>query len=518
MAEGRFFEPYHVPQQSRRDKLRVISSSSSSHNNQFPLQIQPCNSSAGLVSVFDPTLISSDLITCTSGPGLHHQNPDAKDEGSNLMGYNNIGGGLLIGASSSSSSATTNQLYMDPVSSVQLNPSPIQDISVGGNGNPFYYNPQTPSSLRFLEQSFHGGNEVMVFRPEPLSVGHPNNDHHTTNNSGCNNNKYGGQGLSLSLSSSHHSQVQQTSTLPLELNLHRYDSSSLYNSKVIGAFPGSGNNDGSNSNELLCSRSSVPLGPFTGYASILRGSGFLKPAQQLLEEICDVGRGVYAEKMVELTDDSVFLDPSLECFDGNDGNSRSCRNGVENENRKKKSRLISMLNEVYKRYKQYYQQMQAVISSFESVPGVRNAAPFASLALKAMSKHFRCLKEAITEQLHLMIESRGHIPNDKDRAPPGFENSGSGSHYPRAAQNSGVMEHHQPVWRPQRGLPERAVAVLRSWLFEHFLHPYPTDTDKILLAKQTGLSRNQVHTQHTEPSGISSFSLFIHFVFIEFSC
>jgi len=29
----------------------------------------------------------------------------------------------------------------------------------------------------------------------------------------------------------------------------------------------------------------------------------------------------------------------------------------------------------------------------------------------------------------------------------------------------------QEAWRPQRGLPDRSVNVLRAWLFEHFLHP-----------------------------------------------
>ncbi|KAF8045694.1 hypothetical protein N665_4540s0004, partial [Sinapis alba] len=46
--------------------------------------------------------------------------------------------------------------------------------------------------------------------------------------------------------------------------------------------------------------------------------------------------------------------------------------------------------------------------------------------------------------------------------------------------------------RPQRGLPENSVLILRAWLFEHFLHPYPKDSDKIMLARQTGLSRGQV--------------------------
>ena len=29
---------------------------------------------------------------------------------------------------------------------------------------------------------------------------------------------------------------------------------------------------------------------------------------------------------------------------------------------------------------------------------------------------------------------------------------------------------HQ-CWRPQRGLPEKSVSVLRAWMFQNFLHP-----------------------------------------------
>lgn len=31
-------------------------------------------------------------------------------------------------------------------------------------------------------------------------------------------------------------------------------------------------------------------------------------------------------------------------------------------------------------------------------------------------------------------------------------------------------KHHQ-LWRPQRGLPEKSVSVLRAWMFHNFLHP-----------------------------------------------
>ncbi|XP_031126623.1 BEL1-like homeodomain protein 7 [Ipomoea triloba] len=53
-----------------------------------------------------------------------------------------------------------------------------------------------------------------------------------------------------------------------------------------------------------------------------------------------------------------------------------------------------------------------------------------------------------------------------------------------------MMQPH--AWRPQRGLPESSVSILRAWLFEHFLHPYPKDSDKAMLARQTGLTRGQV--------------------------
>lgn len=132
--------------------------------------------------------------------------------------------------------------------------------------------------------------------------------------------------------------------------------------------------------------------------------------------------------------------------------------------------------------------MQSVVTSFEYVSGLNNAAPYASLAIKAMSKHFRCLKKAITDQLQFNNKAHFHTSNRKEESPR-FGNSERGGPY---SHRSGYLEQQQPVWRPQRGLPERAVTVLRAWLFEHFLHPYPTDTDKIMLAKQTGLSRSQV--------------------------
>ncbi|KAL0911772.1 hypothetical protein M5K25_019934 [Dendrobium thyrsiflorum] len=188
----------------------------------------------------------------------------------------------------------------------------------------------------------------------------------------------------------------------------------------------------------------LPLGPFTGYASVLNRSRFLDPARQLLEEVCDVAGG-----------QPFAGDPPKLC------------------------------RWIIRRYRIYYQQVQNVITSFEMVAGLRTAAPYVSLALSSMSKHFRSLKNMMSNQLSL---------TNKDSGKEGFSRTEISSFGMCLQQDGNNLDsYRQPhAWRPQRGLPERAIAVLRAWLFEHFLHPYPTDVDKQMLAKQAGLTRNQV--------------------------
>lgn len=113
--------------------------------------------------------------------------------------------------------------------------------------------------------------------------------------------------------------------------------------------------------------------------------------------------------------------------------------------------------------------MQNIVTSFESVAGLSNAAPYTSFALKAMCKHFQSLKNAITDQLRFSSKSHGEGSFKKDE----LLWSGSSDTWfngQRAAHKPALPEH-QPVWRPQRGLPERAVSFLRAWLYDHFLHP-----------------------------------------------
>ncbi|KAK6926762.1 Homeobox KN domain, partial [Dillenia turbinata] len=272
-------------------------------------------------------------------------------------------------------------------------------------------------------------------------------------------------------------------------------------------------------------RSTGPLGPFTGYATILKCSKFLKPAQQLLDEFCSVSgpnivksddvSGNVSGEMSSIADTGHAAN-EVEAKGGNSGVSTSTfygskvmsgRGGFgsssfeshQPEFQQKKAKLLYMQEEVCRRYKQYHQQMQMVVSSFESVAGLSTATPYVSLALKTVSRHFRCLKTVISDQLRHIRKALG----EDLASTTGTSNSKGDTMTPRLKlidqtfqkQKSGVgsfIEPQQHIWRPQRGLPERSVAILRAWLFDHFLHPYPTDTDKHMLATQTGLSRNQV--------------------------
>ncbi|PHU17414.1 hypothetical protein BC332_13109 [Capsicum chinense] len=51
----------------------------------------------------------------------------------------------------------------------------------------------------------------------------------------------------------------------------------------------------------------------------------------------------------------------------------------------------------------------------------------------------------------------------------------------RALQQLGMMQQH--AWRPQRGLPETFVSVLRAWLSEYFLHSGVSGSGKTKTAK-----------------------------------
>ena len=115
--------------------------------------------------------------------------------------------------------------------------------------------------------------------------------------------------------------------------------------------------------------------------------------------------------------------------------------------------------------------MQIVVSSFDMVAGHGTAKPYTRLALKTISRHFRSLHDAISSQIRVTRKNLGEqdsIPSVQGGLPR-LRYVGQQLGQQRALlQQFGVIRHS---WRPQRGLPESSVSVLRAWLFEHFLHP-----------------------------------------------
>ncbi|XP_042516898.1 BEL1-like homeodomain protein 11 [Macadamia integrifolia] len=224
---------------------------------------------------------------------------------------------------------------------------------------------------------------------------------------------------------------------------------------------------------------STSYGP-ESFATIVGCSRYLKPAQTLLEEVVNVGA-----KDLESSSDQPFrwltrngrrgaLDASTE-FQGE----QYCNGSSTPEEHELKIRivkLIALLDEVDARYEHYYHQMEEVISSFEVAAGRGASRSYTSLALQAMSRRFSNLRNAIIVQIN--GAKRELDPNVAE-----IRNSLS---------QVGVTQNQNQAWRSMRGLPENSVAILRSWLFEHFLHPYPKDSEKLLLASQTGLTKSQV--------------------------
>lgn len=128
--------------------------------------------------------------------------------------------------------------------------------------------------------------------------------------------------------------------------------------------------------------------------------------------------------------------------------------------------------QVDRRYRQYYHQMQIIVSSFDTVAGTGAAKPYTTLALQTISRHFRCLRDAINGQIHVARKGLGEedsLLNEKGVGISRLRFVDQQLRQQRALQQLGMMQQH--AWRPQRGLPESSVSILRAWLFEHFLHP-----------------------------------------------
>uniref|UniRef100_A0A0D9XLV9 Homeobox domain-containing protein n=1 Tax=Leersia perrieri TaxID=77586 RepID=A0A0D9XLV9_9ORYZ len=284
---------------------------------------------------------------------------------------------------------------------------------------------------------------------------------------------------------------QQQSQAPLSLSLHRPETAAAATSLLMQQ-----QQNHHHHQQQPSAAAAWQLQQHQGGAGAwhLRSSRFLLPTQQLLQEFCSL-------PVKSTTSPSAAASKAAKAAqeDGGGGGSSSWTAPTQIQSmdaaelQRLKGKLYTMLEEVDRRYRRYCDQMRALSGSFEAVAGERAAAAYTRLASRTISKHFRSLRDGVVAQLQAVRKQLG----EKDTAVPGMTKGET----PRLrvldqclrqhkAYQAGMLESHP--WRPQRGLPERAVSILRAWLFEHFLHPYPSDVDKHILARQTGLSRSQV--------------------------
>lgn len=261
--------------------------------------------------------------------------------------------------------------------------------------------------------------------------------------------------------------------------------------------------------------------PYSGSFRLLGSSVFLKAAQELLDELCNAGTGLNMSlSMHKSCDASMEGSPTtmnsnvtergcmnMGPINGHMLQSSQCMEELKymagaHQDRTQllevnRTRLIGMVEEVNRRFQQYDDEIQMVVNSFEAETGFKGAARYANLARQSMSRQFKCLRDAISNQIVVLFgtlseEPASGVPANWSREGgiPRLRFLDQRIRHQRVLQQQAGM--FQQPWRPQRGLPERSVSVLRAWLFEHFLHPYPKDTEKLMLARQTGLTRNQV--------------------------
>ncbi|TVU45697.1 hypothetical protein EJB05_05193, partial [Eragrostis curvula] len=237
-----------------------------------------------------------------------------------------------------------------------------------------------------------------------------------------------------------------------------------------------------------CSCGGVAPGPpAPETVSVLRGSRFLRPAQELLSE---------AVRVADLTGSGTDGDEAEEQLEA--GAHRAAKDDADGV----QAKLLGLLSE------RYFGELGRVASSFEPALGPGAAAAYTSLMSQAMARHFGNLRRAILRRLrlHAAAAARRRRPAAPMReSVPGADGEDNEDEddddepvtdekVDRVARRMklAAAARAEQEWRPLRGLPEGSVAVLRAWLFNHFLHPYPSDSEKLRLAVSTGLSRGQI--------------------------
>lgn len=233
-----------------------------------------------------------------------------------------------------------------------------------------------------------------------------------------------------------------------------------------------------------CGEAPAPAAPAAVTMSVLLGSRYLRPAQELLGE---------AVSMADLASGEAEDEEAAEKQERlNGGGHRAVPGAAKSDGDGVQAKLLGLLSELENRQERYFGELGRVASSFEPALGDGAAAAYTSLMAQAMARHFGNLRRAIQRRLRLHAAAAARRSLRKDDDEEGEEVTEEMVDRVARRTKLAAAARAERAWRPLRGLPEGSVAVLRAWLLDHFLHPYPDDGEKLRLAVTTGLSRSQI--------------------------
>ncbi|WVZ79767.1 hypothetical protein U9M48_027308 [Paspalum notatum var. saurae] len=227
-----------------------------------------------------------------------------------------------------------------------------------------------------------------------------------------------------------------------------------------------------------------------------RWSGYAHITQQTLDEfvgcLLQDAAGGFAGLAAGGGEASCPL-PSSSCSKTTTSNPSVFLGSEEQAHEKLKNEVQKLLQLLDQRCNQCMDEIQSAASKYGSMVrpgGVALSAPFAHRAVSAMHRRLRA-----------RIMGEITVATRRGDAPLPASSSLSLADRERSWESAFIQKHwalrqlrrgDQQSWRPQRGLPEKSVAVLKAWMFENFLRPYPKDNEKDMLAARSGLSRSQV--------------------------
>ncbi|XP_011649535.1 homeobox protein ATH1 isoform X1 [Cucumis sativus] len=227
----------------------------------------------------------------------------------------------------------------------------------------------------------------------------------------------------------------------------------------------------------------------------IAGSRYLSVIQDVLSQIASyplensdqVDHSTTATGFVPLSSSSSLDDATIEY--GSDVTGRySSQMEPEWQNLSvdaKKSHLLTLLQLIDERYTQCLDEIHTVTSAFHAATDL-DPRLHTRYTLQTITSVYKNLREKITSCIFAIGKhSNATCTKEKEKF---FEATFLQKQW--ALQQ--LKRKDNQLWRPQRGLPEKSVSVLRAWMFQNFLHPYPKDTEKHLLAVKSGLTRNQV--------------------------